>query len=364
MAVIFLTGFPGFLGSALVERLLDRYAEDTSVTCLIQAKFRPQAERHAAEIERGCPNRAGRIRLVEGDITMPDLCLGDQVQALQNETVEIYHLAAVYDLSVSRDLAMRVNVEGTHMVLRFAEHCPNLKRFQYVSTCYVSGKYDGTFSEADLEKGQTFNNYYEETKYLAEVEVQRRMRNGLPATIYRPSVVAGDSRTGATQKYDGIYYILQWLMRQPRIALMPVAGDFRKYEFNMVSRDFVVDAIDRLSAMDASEGKVYQLCDLHTVSNDKLLDILADAAGRKMVRIPLPLFLAKGAVQYVPGVYQVLRIPASAIDYFVHPTHYTCENTLRDLEGTGIACPPVTAYIQRLVKFMRENPDISAAAMV
>ena len=65
MATVFLTGFPGFLGSALVERLLDRHDDETTVTCLIQSKYREQAEERAADIEAD----ADRIDLLEGDIT-------------------------------------------------------------------------------------------------------------------------------------------------------------------------------------------------------------------------------------------------------------------------------------------------------
>ena len=111
---------------------------------------------------------------------------------------------------------MRINVDGTRNVLDFAQEARNLRRLHYVSTCYVSGRTAGVFTEHDLEKGQSFNNYYEETKYLAEVEVQQRMRAGLPTTIYRPAIVVGDSRTGATQKYDGPYFVIRWLLRQPR----------------------------------------------------------------------------------------------------------------------------------------------------
>ena len=62
--------------------------------------------------------------------------------------------------------------------MELARRCKALDRLHYVSTCYVSGRYVGIFGEEDLDKGQTFNNYYEETKYLAEVEVQARMRAG------------------------------------------------------------------------------------------------------------------------------------------------------------------------------------------
>jgi thioester reductase-like protein len=71
-----------------------------------------------------------------------------------------------------------------------------MQNVQYFSTCYVSGRYAGPFSEDDLEVGAPFNNFYEETKHLAEADVRARIAAGLPATIYRPSIVVGDSRTG------------------------------------------------------------------------------------------------------------------------------------------------------------------------
>src|SRR5262249_44829249 len=150
------------------------------------------------------------VVLVVGDITAPDLALGGGAPA-RDDVRAIYHLAAVYDLSVARDLAVKVNVDGTRHVLDWAGACPHLERLHYVSTCYVSGRYAGVFTEEDLEKGQTFNNFYEETKWQAEVLVRGRMQSGLRATIYRPSIVVGDSTTGATQKLDGPYYFLRWL---------------------------------------------------------------------------------------------------------------------------------------------------------
>ena len=100
----------------------------------------------------------------------------------------------------THQLAVRVNVEGTRNVLDAITRCRGLERLHYFSTCYVSGRYAGPFGEDDLEVGAPFNNYYEETKHDAEAEVRRRMAAGLPATIYRPSIVVGDSRTGETQK--------------------------------------------------------------------------------------------------------------------------------------------------------------------
>jgi thioester reductase-like protein len=362
MQVVFFTGYPGFLGSELLPRVLERQADATAV-CLVQPKFADLARRRALELAAARPSLAGRVQIVEGDITQPDLALGSSRAELCAATTEIYHLAAIYDLSVGRDFAARVNVGGTRHVLDHARACPALTRFQYVSTCYVSGRHPGIYTEDDLEKGQSFNNYYEETKYMAEVEVQRAMLQGLPATIYRPSVVVGDSTTGTTQKYDGPYFGLQLLLRQPGIAVLPVVGDPTKAEFNVVPRDFVVEAMTYLSAQSWSAGKVYHLADPRPLTVDRMIDVMARVTGRRVVRLPLPLGLAKTAIDKVPGVYGLLRIPSSALDYFVHPTRYATAKTQAALEGSGVRCPAFAEYAARLVDFVREHPEIGASAM-
>jgi thioester reductase-like protein len=362
MATHFFTGFPGFLGSELVPRVLARSAADEAV-CLVQPKFLPLARQRVAEIEAKEPRLAGRIRLVEGDITVPGLALASAA-ALQSEVAEVYHLAAVYDLSVPRKVGMKVNVDGTRNVLDFAEGCPGLRRFQYVSTCYVSGAYPGIFRESDLAKGQKFNNHYEETKFLAEVEVQERMRKGLPATIYRPAIVVGDSHTGATQKYDGPYFAIRWLMRQPGIAIMPVVGDTTRTRLNVVPRDFVIGAIAHLSGEDKAIGRVYQLADPDPLTIDEILTAVARASHRLLVKVPLPVGVAKKMIDWVPGVYRLMQIPSSSIDYFVHPTYYDTAHTQADLAGTDLQAPPLRSYLPALVSFMKVHPELSSEAMV
>jgi thioester reductase-like protein len=360
MATVFFTGFPGFLGVELLPRVLAR-RPDATAACLVQAKFMEVARRRVEEMATSRPEAARRVRLVEGDITRSDLGLPAPAE-LTGDTIEIFHLAAIYDLSVPRDLAMKVNVEGTRHVLAFAARCGRLERLQYVSTCYVSGRTPGTFTEEDLEKGQRFNNFYEETKYLAEVEVRAQMRDGLRATIYRPAIAVGDSATGATQKYDGPYYFMQWLLRNPPVAVMPVVGD-QTAEVNVVPRDFVVSAIAHLSGLPAAVGKTYQLADPAPLQVREMLEAVARATGRRLLKIPLTVGLAKWALDTIPGVYALMRIPSSAIDYFVHPTHYDTRNTLADLKGSGISCPPFTSYVDRLVAYVRSHPEVGSAAM-
>jgi nucleoside-diphosphate-sugar epimerase len=348
---VLFTGYPGFLGSELLPRILRR-SGDIEAVCLVQPKFMALADER-----RKASGLADRIRLIEGDITQPGLAPD------MPDVTEIYHLAAIYDLSVKRDVGVRVNVEGTRNVLEFARQCTALERVHYISTCYVSGRHRGLFLEDQLQTGQSFNNYYEETKNLAEVEVRFAMHQGLPVTIYRPSVIVGDSATGATQKFDGPYYVIQWLMRQGHIAFLPVVGRPKKYRFNVVPRDFIVSALDYLSGIPRSIGKTYHLADPEPLTVDETINAIGEAIGRTIIRIPLPAEVAKASIKYVPGVYKLLRIPAPAVDYFVHPTEYDTTNTRADLAGSGIALPRLRDYLPHLIDFVRAHPEIGSAAM-
>ena len=157
---VLMTGFPGFLGGALLPGILRR--TDGAAICLVQSKFVAVAKQRVAELSSAEPSLQGRIQLVEGDITQPGLGLAADAF---KEVTEAWHLAAVYDLAVAREVAVRVNVDGTRNVLDALERCPGLTRLHYFSTCYVSGRYAGPFSEDDLEVGAPFNNYYEQTKH-------------------------------------------------------------------------------------------------------------------------------------------------------------------------------------------------------
>jgi len=355
---VLMTGFPGFLGGALLPGILRR--TDGAAICLVQSKFVAVAKQRVAELSSAEPSLQGRIQLVEGDITQPGLGLG--ADALK-EVTEAWHLAAVNDLAVACEVAVRFNVDGTRNVLDALERCPGLTRLHYFSTCYVSGRYAGPFSEDDLGVGAPFNNYYEETKHLAEADVRRRMSAGMPATIYRPSIVVGDSRTGETQKFDGPYFIMQWLLRQPRHAILPVAGDPTMTRVNVVPRDFIVDAVGYLSGRSVSEGQTYQLADPHPLTVDEMVDTLARATGRELIKVPLPRKLAKVSLARVPGLYRLMRIPPEAVDYFAHPTFYLTDHCRADLAGSGIGPPAFASYVDHLVEYMRSHPEVSSAAM-
>lgn len=362
MSTLFFTGFPGFLGTRLLPGFLAREGRARAV-CLVQPAWMDQARARMAALTASQPELDQRIELVEGDITLPDLGVGGAWDDLVGRVTRVIHLAAVYDLAVAPGLAERVNVLGTRHVLEFCRALRSPERLDYVSTCYVSGRYPGVFREDQLEEGQTFNNHYEATKYRAEVEVRRALDGGLPGTIYRPSIVVGDRHTGETQKYDGPYYFIRWVLRQGRVALVPIVGDPDAHTLNVVPRDFVVDAILALSGTSASLGETYQLADRDPPTIREVVEAIGAAAGARLIPVPLPRSLARWSLSHVPGLERFMGIPAASVDYFVHPTSYDTRRATRALEPFGIRPPSLLEYLDRLVAFVRANPDIPSAPM-
>jgi hypothetical protein len=144
---------------------------------------------------------------------------------------------------------------------------------------------------------------------------------------------------------------------------MPVVGRPGSTEFNIVPRDFVVDAITYLSGLAGSRGATYALADPHPLTVDEVLKTMGECTEQTIVRVPLPLGMAKWSIERMPGVFELLRIPASSVDYFVHPTRYDTRVATAALQGSGVVCPRFPAYAPALVRFMRSHPDISSAAM-
>ncbi len=344
MKTIFVTGFPGFLASNLVPRILTK-DPNTKVVCVVQSDFLSTAQER---LKSFTADIASRVSLVAGDITQPGLGLSEPI-----DCQSIYHLAAVYDLNIPRQIGFRVNVEGTRHVVTWAKQLPNLEMFHYVSTCYVSGRYCGPFRESDLTKGQKFNNYYEETKYLAEVEVQH---SSLPWAIYRPAIVVGNSKTGATLKYDGPYPVVSWLLRQPKFAaLMPSIGDPSRYRINLVPQDYVLDALNYLSTEVKVPGRIYQLSDPNPLTVEDLITELGRCTGRRLLRFSIPLEPSRAALKYLPKLSNWCGFTPAMLDYFVHPTHYLCDATTSALEGSGIACPSIQDVLPNLVDYLRSH---------
>lgn len=359
MSAVLMTGFPGFLGSALLPGILAK-RDGAKLICVVQAKHMDTAQARLAAIEAAHPHTVGRVELVEGDITKPGLGLSNSVPV--KGVNEVWHLAAVYDLAVPEDIAKLVNITGTANVLQFCRERSKFRRLQYVSTCYVSGRYDGEFTEDMLEEGQEFQNHYEETKYEAERLVRAAIADGLPATIYRPGIVVGDSRTGETQKYDGPYFVAAYMKRLPGATFLPNVD--KKVKASLVPRDYVIAAMDALSVLDKSEGKTYQLTDPNPPSAREVAEIFGKHLGRKLVWLPIPVSVVRGLLDTVPGMEMLTGLPAETLDYFAFPTTYGTTKTVADLTGTGVSCPHFRDYADKLLDFMAAHPEFDSKAMV
>lgn len=350
---IFMTGFPGFIAGRLVERMAN---SETQFFLLVEPRLVEQAvgEVELISEEQGVPLEA--FSIVEGDITKPNLGMSEEdLEVVRYETTQMFHLAAVYDLGVARDLAFRVNLEGTKNVNELAKSIKNLRRYNYVSTCYVAGMREGRILETELEHNAGFRNYYEETKYLAEMEVER-LKDELPLTIFRPSVVVGDSETGETSKYDGIYYLIHYLRKAPSLLRVVNVGN-AKVRLNLVPVDFVVDSIAALATDGSTQGRTLQIADPNPLTTAQLFDVLAkEMTGRKSEYGPPP-----KVVEWFLGTKispPITGLPSYAVPYFFIEQEYDTSLATQALNIHGIQCPTFDKYAGHLLDFVDEFPRL------
>lgn len=341
----FITGFPGFIGKRLVEHIAQE-DPDGRVFLLVQPKFFKDAQRYAAKLT-GAP-----IEILTGDIVDMHLGLsGGEYQKLCDEVTDIFHLAAISYLGVPKETAWRVNVDGTRNVLELATDCRKLRRFNHFSTCYVSGDRVGVIAEDELERGQTFRNVYEETKYHAERLVKRAAAH-LPVTIYRPSSVVGDSRTGEIDRFEGPYYLGILLVMSPLVMPLPLPGN-GVAPLNVVPVDFLVKAVWSISRDPRAVGRTLHLVDPNPMSARRVYELIAEKSHKKLPKFTLSARAADVMLR-LPWLEKLARPHRAAITYVNHLAIYNCYNTLELLDGTGIRCPPLATYLDKLVAFVRD----------
>lgn len=350
---IFLTGFPGFIAEKLVKRLA---ANDTHFLLLVQKQFVGKALREVEKIARQTAVSLDNFSIIEGDITRENLGMSEKnLETVRRETTDVYHLAAVYDLGVEKKLAYRVNVEGTRNVNQLVVDLPRLRRYNYISTCYVAGKRTGEIRENELEHSAGFRNYYEETKYLAEVEVEK-LKDKLPVTIYRPSVVVGDSETGETAKYDGIYSLINYLRKAPNLLRFVNVGN-SAVKLNLVPVDFVVEGIAALAKDENAVGKTVALADPNPLTTEQLFDEIAESLTNKQSVIKPPAQLVEKSL-LLPFSPVISGLPFPSVPYFFVPQTYDTSVADELLAAHGIKCPPFSSYVDNLLKFVEAHPKL------
>lgn len=350
---IFLTGFPGFIAGRLVKRLA---LLDARFLLLVQPALKERAVEDIKRLALDVGMPESRFRIIDGDITKPDLGIhGSELEATRAETNTLFHLAAIYDLAVAGDLARLVNVEGTRNVNMFARSLKSLRRYHYVSTCYVAGKRKGLILETELRHDAGFRNHYEETKYLAEIEVDQ-LKSELPVTIHRPSVVCGDSHTGETAKYDGIYYLIHYLRMQPRLLSLINIGN-HNVRLNLVPVDFVVEAMAALAVDERAEGATVHLADPAPLTTHDLFEEIARTLAGRSSSLTVPPKLVRPSLM-LPFSPAITGLPHAGVPYFFLDQTYDTTRARELLEPHHITCPPFPSYVNALINFVERHPKL------
>lgn len=354
VGTVFLTGFPGFIASRLLRRLA---SEGGRYFLLVQPDFVARANGELKAIAEETGKTLSDFVIIEGDITRPDLGMSPpDLEMTRAETAIIFSLAAVYDLGVEREVGMNVNVRGTRHMNQFAHSLPHLKHYHYISTCYVAGKRTGVIYEDELRHDAGFRNHYEETKYLAEVEVDA-LKPELPITIHRPSVVCGDSQTGETVKYDGIYYLIRYVLKWPSLLSAFNIGN-TDVTLNLVPVDFVVEAMAALAREPSAIGKTIQLADPNPLTTRQLFNEIARTLAGREASITLPASLVEKSLM-LPLSPGLTGLPHTGVPYFFLKQTYDTAVATTLLGPYGVRCPPFPSYVRNIVDYAASHPVLS-----
>ncbi len=265
---VFVTGGTGFVGSRLVEVLLERGDE---VVCLV---------RNPDKLKRRFPE--SHPDAVQGDLSdrdaMREACEGAQV---------VFHCAGI-TAARDRNEFFAVNAEATRRVGEVAaEVNPDLERFVYIGSQSAAGPSQrGTF-KIETDPAEPISDYGRSK--LAGEKATRE--SGLPWTILRPSSVYGP--------YDTSFLTV---FKSARLGVLPLFGD-GKQELSMIHVDDLVEAM-LCVLCPATVGRTYFAC--HPEITDttdfacavyRAVKGIQDSTGARPVFIHLPGWVARGALQ-------------------------------------------------------------------
>lgn len=315
----FVTGATGFVGGELLVQLLT--TSPRSVICLVRANN----SAHAAE--RGTSRLAellgateasrylDRVRWVQGDLASDQFGWSPaQWSAMASTVDEIFHSAASVSFDLPLGDAHEINVCGTKRVHALAEAAQQahggFRRFHHVSTAYVAGTTKGlvdpNFLPSDSETA--YRNTYERTKARAERWLRCRASHQVPVTIHRPSIIAGNTVTGATTSWNVMYVPMRMIAQ----GALPVFARGGRQLVDCVGVDFVARSIAAFADIDTAPLAAHHLTAgpsaMTTTHVMKRTGELAAAAGAKPSRVTMlstrqfaALVLCVRGVAAIPG---------------------------------------------------------------
>jgi thioester reductase-like protein len=357
---IFLTGATGYIGSYLAAGLLEQHGK--SLNLLVRAEDSEEARRrlwHSLQLHFDFPvfreHLSARVRIFCGDLTSPRFGLNDeQYDLLAASTDSVLHCAASLNRK-SEKSCLNVNLRGTLEVVqlaRRAHYAHGLRRFSEVSTVAVAGRRNHELVTEDSAIDWDRSDYdpYARTKKFGEHMV-RELLPDVPRTIFRPSIVLGDSRRPETTQFD----MVRAFVFLGSLPVLPFRPDDC---VDIVPVDYVADAILMLHQHPCPKHEVYHLSSgTKSQSFRELTAALAEARGKMK-----PLFWPelerpfRGIVERLSRRDGHLGYAASLLKVFLP---YLVWNTVFD--NTRVAAElgrlpaPFSSYCFPLFRFAREN---------
>jgi nucleoside-diphosphate-sugar epimerase len=357
---VLVTGATGFVGSHLTHRLLQ---DGVNVTALARSAKTASARDRVLEVlsrvssGASLNGSADRLQVLDGDITHPNLGIpADAIRTITADIDEVWHCAASLSFTEDeRSEIFRMNVDGTRHVLEVVERTRG-KRLHHVSTAYVAGLRD-TALESEIDAGQTFRNPYEESKCRAELLVaEKQAEQSIAATVYRPSVVIGDSKTGRATHFHGVYAFIRGLWSALERLRRKVSADGfvhlplrvpgeENTTLNFVPIDYVVNGMVEIGR--SGSGGAYHLANPHPTENRVWLPHICRLLRVDGIRLVRPGSFLNHPMTKLESLFQ--RQMAFYYMYLQGEPRFDCTRTLAALSGAGIECPVVTAeFIEKM----------------
>jgi thioester reductase-like protein len=357
---IFLTGSTGYIGAHVAANLLQGHG--ASLNLLVRARDQQEAQLRlwkSLQLHLQFPGfyeyLQTKIRIFCGDLTSPGFGLNrDEYDRLVHTTDSIIHCAASLNRK-SEKTCLNVNLRGTLEVLtlaRHAEHYHGLRRFSEVSTVAVAGKRSNEVVTEDNSIDWDRSDYdpYARTKKFCE-HMTRVLLPDTPKTVFRPSIVLGDSRHDETTQFDMVRSFV-FLAGLPVLPFRPTD------KIDIVNVDFVADAIATLHQKDQPNYDIYHLSS--GVSSQTFREVTAALAAaqqkRKPVFVPFAEAPFAGSVKFLSNRKGPVGRGASLMKVFMP---YLVWNTVFDntrvTSELGRKPVPFSQYSYPLLKFSREN---------
>lgn len=291
MAYHLLTGATGLLGGYLLRDLL---RSGHRLAVLVRPNRHESARQRVERLLSHWESQTGEILprpvVLSGDLTEPDLSLStEDFRWIERHCRGIIHNAAslTFHSTGRENEPWRSNVGGTRNVLELCAQT-GMREFHHVSTAYVCGLRDGRVLESELNVGQAWGNDYERSKVESETMV--RQADFLdPPTIYRPSIILGDSRTGYTSTFHGFYsmvrlahtlvsrMVLGSTDARMVIRALNLQGHERK---NFVPVDWVSSVLAHLITRPEHYGKTYHLTAQNATPIHEWAKVIQEAVER------------------------------------------------------------------------------------